>query len=233
MFAISKSQLVGGGAVNFAAIGPLSLAGIPITTLQPAFNTGSLNEEFLLNSFPFDAQGNNTTFSRTLGLWSLSGTDRVTSGGMPTLSGKTITSELYAFPTPALSTNGLSLATYFNDPRMQQVQYSDGQLWGALGTALLFKGSPVPFDGIAWFEIRPNVDNSGMVAGGTVTQQGYIGSPGKYVIYPAIEHTAGGKTGIAFSITSPTLNPSTGYVVRNSDGTPFSADPHDRSWFRS
>ncbi len=221
LFAISKSQLAAGGSTNFVTFGPVSLAGIPITTLQPAFTTSHSNQEFLLNSFPFDAQGNNATFSKTLGLWVLSDTKSVTAGGMPELSGTTITSELYAFPTPALSTNGLSLATYFNDPRMQQVQYINGQLWAALGTALLFQGSPVPFDGVAWFEIHPKVDSSGMIAGAKFTHQGYIGSPGEYLIYPAIEHTAEGKTGIAFSLTSPTINPSTGYVVSGSDGVSF------------
>lgn len=221
LFAISKSQLIGGGSVNFVAFGPLSLAGIPITTLQPAFTTNSLNEEFLLNSFPYDAGGNNNTFSRTLGLWSLSDTESITAGGIPTLSGTTITSELYAFPAAALTTNGLSLATFSNDSRMQQVQYINGQVWATLDTAVLFSGHPAAFDGIAWFEIRPQIDSSGNIAGATFTHQGYVASAGNYLVYPAIEHTAEGTTGIAFSITNPTLNPSTAYVVRSSDDGSF------------
>lgn len=223
LIALSKSQLVAGSStIEEAAFLNLSLAGIPVLGLQPAITNSNVNEEFLLNSFPFDARGDNNTFSRTLGLWSLSNTGSVTSGGVPTLSATTITSELYAFPVAALTTNGLSLATFSNDSRMQQVQYINGHLWAALDTALLFKGSPVAFDGIAWFEIRPHVDSSGMITGGTFTHQGYVGSPGNYLVYPAIEHTAGGTTGIAFSLTSPTLNPSTGYVVRSSDTGSFS-----------
>jgi hypothetical protein len=39
---------------------------------------------------------------------------------------------------------------------------------------------------------------------------------GEYLVYPAITQSYAGITGIAFSITSPTLNPSTGYVVSTS-----------------
>ncbi|HKF36665.1 MAG TPA: hypothetical protein VKB35_07145, partial [Ktedonobacteraceae bacterium] len=224
LIALSKSELVAGShATREVVFLNLALAGIPVVGLQPAITTSTANEEFLLNSFPFDAQGNNNSSSRTLGLWSLGDTASVTTGGIPTLSAMTITSELYTFPAAALTTNGLSLATFSNDSRMQQVQYIDGQLWGALDTALLFKGSPVAFDGIAWFEIHPRVDSSGMIAGGTFTNQGYVGSVGNYLIYPAIEHTAAGTTGIAFSLTNPTLNPSTGYVTRSSTSGGFGA----------
>lgn len=224
LIALSKSQLVAGSStIEEAVFLNLALAGIPITTLQPAITNSDVDEEFLLNSFPYDARGDNNPFSRTLGLWSLSNTESVTAGGVPTLSATTITSELYAFPAAALTTNGLSLATFTNDSRMQQVQYIDGHLWGALDTALLFNGSPVAFDGIAWFEIQPQVDSSGMIVGGSFTHQGYVGSPGYYLIYPAIEHTAQGTTGISFSLTNPTLNPSTGYVERFSDSASFDA----------
>jgi hypothetical protein len=224
LIALSKSQLVAGSStIEEAVFLNLALAGIPIVALQPAITNSDVNEEFLLNSFPYDARGNNNTFSRMLGLWSLSNTESVTAGGIPTLTATTITSELYAFPVAALTTNGLSLATFTNDSRMQQVQYIAGHLWGALGTALLFPGSPAAFDGIAWFEIQPRVDSSGRITGASFTHQGYVGSSGYYLIYPAIEHTAQGTTGISFSLTNPTLNPSTGYVERFSDSASFDA----------
>ncbi len=223
LIALSKSELVAGSAtIAGVAFLNLSLAGIPIVGLQPAITSSNVDEEFLLNSFPYiDAQEDPNTISKTLGLWSLSNTASVTAGGIPTLSATTITSELYAYPVPARTTNGLSLATYSNDSRMQQVQYIGGHLWAALDTAVLFKGSPAAFDGLAWFEVHPEVDNNGNITGGSFTHQGYVASQGNYLVYPAIEHTAEGATGIAFSMTSPTLNPSTAYVLRSSDGGSF------------
>ena len=50
----------------------------------------------------------------------------------------------------------------------------------------------------------------------------YVAAAGKYLLYPAIETNYQGTTGIAFSLTSPTLNPSTGYVVRKSGQEGFS-----------
>ncbi len=54
LWVISKSQLVATvPAPAFVSFGPLSLAGIPILTLEPAVSTTSTNTEYLLNSFPF------------------------------------------------------------------------------------------------------------------------------------------------------------------------------------
>lgn len=54
LFVISKSQLVATvPSPSLVSFGPLSLAGIPILTLQPAVSTTSTNTEYLLNSFPF------------------------------------------------------------------------------------------------------------------------------------------------------------------------------------
>jgi hypothetical protein len=223
LIALSKSQLVAGAsAVNIAEFLNLSLAGIGITALQPAITNSNSNIEYLLNSFPYadEAQLRPNTISKLLGLWALSDTAAVTAGGVPKLSATLITSEIYGFPVPALTTNGLSLATFTNDSRMQQVQFINGELWGALDSAVAVGNDPVTRDGAAWFEIQPVVSN-GTVTGAHFTDQGYVAVAGKYLVYPAITTTFEGTTGIAFSITSPTLNPSTGYVVRKSGSASF------------
>jgi hypothetical protein len=214
LIALSKSQLVAeSNTVNSAEFLNLSV-GIGVTGLQPAITSSSPDNEYLLNSFPYldEAQLHPNPSSTELGLWTLSDTDAVTEGGTPTLTESTITSQTYGFPVAALTTNGLSLATFTNDSRMQQVQYINGELWGALDSDVSVGGGTV--DGAAWFEITP---------GGVVTDQGYVATAGEYLVYPAIVTTPGGATGIAFSITSPTLDPSTGYVLRKAGDTSFSS----------
>jgi hypothetical protein len=220
LFAISKSQLVKEAAtVNIAEFDNLSLGGIGITALQPAITNSDSNVEYLLNSFPYadEAQLIPNTIEKLLGLWALSDTGNVTSGGVPKLSATIIISQVYGAPVPALTTNGLSLATFSNDSRMQQVQFINGHLLGALDSAVIVDKDPQTRDGAAWFVIRPRVDSNGVIAGGRFDAQGYVAVKGEFLVYPAITQTFEGTTGIAFSITSPTLNPSTGYVVSTSE----------------
>lgn len=145
----------------------------------------------------------------------------MSSGGVPKLSETTLTSETYGAPVPALTTNGLSLATFSNDSRLQQLQFINGQLWAALDSSVAVAGDTATRDGAAWFEVTPTVDRHGRVSG-VFADQGYIATAGKYIVYPAIITTAGGTTGISFSMTSPTLDPSTGYVVRQAGASSFS-----------
>jgi hypothetical protein len=219
LFAISKSQLVHeANAVNFAEFNNLALGGIGVTALQPAITNDNSNVEYLLNSFPYadEAQLQPNTIENLLGLWALSHTDAVTNGDVPVLSATLIKSQPYGAPVPALTTNGLSLATYSNDSRMQQVQFINGHLLGALDSAVSVDKDPQTRDGAAWFEIEPQVNHHGLISGANFKHQGYVAVKGEYVLYPAITQSYTGTTGIAFSITSPTVNPSTGYVVTTS-----------------
>jgi hypothetical protein len=216
LIAISKSQLIAGAStVHTVVFNNLSLAGIGITGLHPALSTTSTQVEYLLNSFPYAdaAQTQFITVTHTLGLWALSSPWKVSTGGVPTLSAKTITSETYGYPVPALTTNGLSLATYTNDSRMQQVQYINGHLLAALDSAVAIDNDPVTRDGGAWFELTPQVNHNGNIEGAHFIDQGYVAAKGKYVLYPAILQDTLGVTAMSFSITSPTLNPTTGDTV--------------------
>jgi hypothetical protein len=215
LIAISKAQLISGTSVHFVVFNNLALDGIGITDLHPALTTGNPGEEFLLNSFEYAdaAQTQPITLTHSLGLWSLSSPWKVSAGGVPTLTAKTITSETYGFPVPALTTNGKSLATFSNDSRMQQVKYINGHLLGALDSAVAINNDPVTRDGGAWFELTPHVNGSGHIEGASFIDQGYVASKGKYVLYPAIEQNVNDVTAMSFSVTSPTLNPTTGYTV--------------------
>jgi hypothetical protein len=229
LIAISKSQLAAQGSLpNAVSFGPLSLGGVPILTLQPARSAG-ISHEYLLNSFPYDQFGNSNSVSNSLGLWSLSGEAHVTTGGTVTLTGRIIPSEQYAFPMPAASTgNGTTPSgspSYVisepslnpDDSRMLQVQAVQNQgeveLWASLSSAVTIKGDPSARDGVAWFEID--------AAAHQVSKQGRLGSSGKYLLYPAVLHSGNGRTVVAFSITSPTLNPSAAYAVMDSGDDSF------------
>lgn len=226
LFVLSKSQLVAeANSVAEVTFGPLSLGGIPILTLEPAIGTTPSNTEYLLNSFPFaDADITPNAVSKQLGFWKVDDGDDLSKGHPErvTLSGKIITSELYAFPVNAVSTGDGTVTNQFilsepalnpDDDRLLQVQYINGHLWTALTTAVSVDKDPVVRDGVAWFDINAKE--------GKVSSQGYIASKGNYLIYPAILHSAEGTTAITFTITSATINPSAAYVVRKAGSSHF------------
>ena len=225
---ISKPQLVSEAkTVNDSVLGPVSLSGIPVTGLDPAINTGS-GTGYLVNSFPFLANGDNNPVGNSVGSWTLTGTSAVTSGsGSPTLTGAAAPSEPYAFPVPATSTGDGSTYTYAgpegtntitseaalnpDDSRMSAPvevtrTYRGVELWTALDAAVTVHG--VTTDAAAWFEIsagRPDV-----------TSQGYVVAKGANLLYPALQPQQRGPAAMVFTITSKTINPSAAYTMLGS-----------------
>ena len=216
---ISKPQLVAeSSVVDDATLGPVSLAGDPVTGLDPAINTGTATGYFV-NSVPFLANGNNNPVGNTLGLWSITNTaDVVSDPAAITLSGNVIDSESYAFPVPATSTgtgavttvDGLPITseTALNpdDSRLSgpvsvtHTLFGGIELWTALDAAVTPAGDTTARDGAAWFRID--------VGSGAVAQQGYVTARGANLIYPAIGAPQFGTPVAVFTITSKTINPS-------------------------
>jgi hypothetical protein len=91
-----------------------------------------------------------------------------------------------------------------NDTRMQQVTYANGNVWGALDTAINPDGGPQRA-GIAWYAVNPNA--------GKVVNQGYLGASGYDFTYPAIGVTASGRGVMAFTATGDTTNPSAAFAA--------------------
>lgn len=228
LIAISKSQLNQEVASpNGVLFGPLSFEGGPLLGLEPAINTRA-NNEYLLNSNPYDSSGNNLPTSNTLGLWEVTNGKDITTGNYSKvmLQSSVLNSETYAFTVPALSTGDGSVTTVDgfpitsetalnpDDDRMLQVigtgNGSNERLYASLTTAITPSGDSTVRDGAAWFQIRPTYKNP-------VENQGYVSVAGEYLIYPAIYPTSQGNT-MAFTITSPSINPSAGYSVTNSKG---------------
>jgi hypothetical protein len=222
---ISKSQLVHeDSTVNDAVLGPVSLAGNPVTGLDPAINTGS-GTEYLVNSVPFLADGNNNPLGNTLGLWTLRNTASVTTGvGSPTLTSKVLPSENYAFPVPATSTGDgstftdgqftITSETALNpdDSRISgPVNVTGGRgglrLWTALDAAVIPARDSTPRDGAAWFEIDP--------ARQRIVDQGNVAVRGAYLLYPAMDARAG-VAGLTFTVTSATINPAIAFTTLGS-----------------
>jgi hypothetical protein len=90
-----------------------------------------------------------------------------------------------------------------NDTRMQQVVFADGNLWGALDTAINPDGGPQRA-GIAYFVVSPK--------SGKVVLQGYLGAEGHDFTYPTIAVTASGRGVMAFTATGDRLYPSAAYA---------------------
>jgi hypothetical protein len=212
VLAINKHQLAAEApAVSEEQFGPVSLAGIPGLGLDPAINSGRTG--YLVNSFPFDAAGNNNPVGHNLGLWRLDGN---------TLTGKVISSEPYAFPVPAASTGdgsttaGITSEAYLNpdDSRTSAPvnvtwgPHHDAQLWTAVDAAVALKGDPVGRDGAAWFKIDTGRQR--------VASQGYVGVKGAYLLYPALQAPARGPAAMVFTVTSSSINPSSAFTTLGS-----------------
>jgi hypothetical protein len=90
-----------------------------------------------------------------------------------------------------------------NDTRMQQVTYANGKLWGALDTALN-PDDGAQRAGIAWYIVNPD--------SGNIVMQGYLGTAGYDLTYPAIGVTAGGRGVMAFTATGDSTNPSAAFA---------------------
>ncbi len=87
-----------------------------------------------------------------------------------------------------------------NDSRMQQVMYANGNVWGALDTAVSVGGANRA--GIAYYVINPN--------SGKLVRQGQAGVAGTDLTYPAVGVTTSGRGVITFTLTGDTDYPSAG-----------------------
>jgi hypothetical protein len=96
-----------------------------------------------------------------------------------------------------------------NDQRLTQLTYLNGQLWTAVGTALVGDGTPVR-DGVAWLVLNVSNPASGPTA--SVAAQGYVAGPGNsHVLYPALGVNAAGEGAMVFTLTGSQFFPSAAF----------------------
>jgi hypothetical protein len=89
-----------------------------------------------------------------------------------------------------------------NDSRMQQVYYANGELWGALDTAVSIGGQNRA--GIAFYVINPHA--------GRLDLQGHAGVANTDLTYPAVGVLGNGRGVIAFTLTGDNNFPSAAFA---------------------
>ena len=96
-----------------------------------------------------------------------------------------------------------------SDTRMNQVVFTGGHLFSAIGTGVNVGGSTRA--GVLWFNVQPTV------AGGVLTtasqQSGYVAIRGNNVTYPAVGVSSTGKVVMAATVTGNDHYPSASYTV--------------------
>ena len=230
IYAISKRDLITGAAnVHFVQFENLTIAGDMAFSVQPAITQPSDNDnsqgnedagnasedpEYFLESI--DPSG---TFDNRIGVWALTRQEKVSEGGVPTLTSVVITSEMFGVPPNAVQKGSTSLLNT-GDDRMQQVQFISGGLWGELNTALTLPGDPTQLSANAWFNIRPRVQNH-QIAGANITGQGYVVLPGNFLFYPAIQASPNGSVAMVFTLSGPTFFASAAYTRMSENGKSF------------
>jgi hypothetical protein len=215
IYAISKSDLISHKShVHFVHFDNLSIGGTVAASVQPAITYDGHSAEYFLNSL--DPSG---TIDNRLGVWALTDQDEVSEGETPKLSKLVITSELYGVPPNAIQ-RGSTSQLNTGDDRMQQVQFIEGELWGALGTVVTIPGDDVPRAGIAWFKIHPRLDDE-RIREAEVSRQGYVASKRKYLLYPAIQADFDGTAAMVMTLSGSRFFASAAYTVLSDDRTSF------------
>ncbi len=217
IYAVSKSDLVTlSSSIHFVHFENLSIGGAIAASVQPAITNGSSNAEYFLNSLdPFG------TFDNRLGVWALTNQSAVAEGDIPNLSNVVITSEPYGVPPKAIQQGATSLLDA-GDDRMQQVQFIDGNLWGALDTGITIPNDTAPRAGLAWFKVHPHL-NGAVIDEARLKGQGYVASLGNYLLYPAIQVDHHGTAAMVMTISGPTFFPSAAYTVLSAGHKSFGA----------
>lgn len=244
IYAMSKKRLAQGFLPTVVHFSGLTFPGGPAFSVQPATTPGGRESkhgegvEFMMSTLNFSL-----ALQNKIAVWAITHTDSLTESVPDVeLSKVVVDSEVYGVPPDATQKAGSAasrplgtlvgepeelLAT--NDQRMQQVIFADGKLWGALTTVIkqgpnctgldfsLPTGfGPDCFAGIAWFQVKPKIDDDTLTA--KVHKQGYVSVTGAFVFYPSVAVNEDGQGTISFSLSGKDFFPSVGYVRIDDDG---------------
>jgi hypothetical protein len=208
IYAISKRQLFAlSHQTHFVHFDQLTIGGTVAASVQPATTVGFAAAEFFMNSL--DPNG---TFDNRIGVWALTNAPAVAQGEAPTLSSLVIASQAYGLPTTGVIQQGSTLNLDPGDDRMQQTEFINGSIWGALDTAVTIPNDPAERDGMAWFQVHPQVFGA-LLSGATIVKQGTIASSGNYLLYPAIQAGPDNTAVVVYTFTGPNAFPSAAYSV--------------------
>ncbi len=225
LYAVSKAQLVKLSAgVNFAHFGNLSVGGVIAFRLQPATTYGNAPAEYLMNTLD-----PNSTFDNRIGVWALTNRANIAGGVVPNLSATVVNSEAYANTVNAQTPPGFNpfvktATTGVVDAGgdvMQEIEYINGHLVGAAQTSVTIAGESTARDGIAWFDVVPNISGGVISSKTSISKQGYLSLRGEYLLYPHIARSADGTTVVCFSYGGPSTYLSSGYAVLAAGSSTF------------
>jgi hypothetical protein len=217
VYAVSKADLVAGtNPAHFVHFSNLTIGGAIAASIQPATTTGVSQAEYFLNAL--DPNG---TFDNRIGVWAMTNTAAVRHGHLPTLSSRVLSSEAYGVP-PNAAQKGSSSLLNTGDDRMQQTQFINGNIWGALTTAVTIPGDNRPRAGAAWFAVDPTL-NGLLIGPSTIGRQGYVTQAGDYVIYPAIQADGKGHAVMTFALSGANMFPSAAYASLQPNHIAFGA----------
>jgi hypothetical protein len=236
IYAMSKFALAFGApppfVLHFALPARFDSDGGLDFSVHPASNTrgqefAHFGTQYFLSSFNVTA-----VLENQIVVWALGNTAFLNFPPSPALKfrlrRKVIASEVYGVPPDAVQKIGTlplgslvdpnvteMLAT--NEHRMQQVTFANGNLWSAVTTGLTSPGENGNIKaGIAWFSV--GVDATDDFFQADVENQGYLAVANGAVFFPAVGVNSDNEVAIGFSIASPALFPSTGYVTLNHGG---------------
>jgi len=107
---------------------------------------------------------------------------------------------------------------------MQQVQFINGSLWGALDTGVTIPNDSAARAGAAWFKVQPQLDASGsQIKAAKMAKQGYVALLGNYLLYPAIQASPNGTAAIVMTLSGSNYFPSVVYTKLSQNGNAFGA----------
>jgi hypothetical protein len=226
IYAISKSQLEAlDPTPNYVHFGNLSIGGSITYHVQPAIGYTNSPAEFFMDSL--DPNG---TFDNRLGVWAMTNRQSVTSGmGMPNLSSTVITSEAYGFPvlvpTPP-GYNGFTMepTTGVVTPdfdAVYELEYINGHLDDTLDTAITIPGDTSERDGVAWFQVQPELSGKVISHKTYILDQGYVADSGNYLLYPHINENAAGQMAMVFTLGGPNTFLSAAYAIKSAANSQF------------
>jgi hypothetical protein len=215
VYAFAKKDLVShSAAVHFVHFDKLSIGGALAASVQPALTSAASPAEYFLSSIdPTE------TFDQRVGVWAMTDRGAVAKGGIPKLSSLVLRSEAFGVP-PKGEQKGSASLIDAGDDRMQQVQFNGGSVWGELDTSLTIAGDPTPRAGAAWFQIKPALEGVA-IGGAQIARQGYVGVPGNYVLYPALQVAPSGKAAMVMTLTGAKRFPSAAYATLGSAASSF------------
>jgi hypothetical protein len=235
IYAMSKWFLAVGAAPPFVLRIGLSGGFNPDGSLDfsvhPAINTrgqeyAHFGSEYFLSAFDVTAELENKIVA-----WQLQNTALLNFPPGPQtrfrLQRRAIASEVYGVPPDALQRQGTRLLGSLVDPnvmemlatnehRMQQVTFANGHLYSAVTTGMTSPGEAGTKAGIAWFAVEIDEGDDPFIP--AVQKQGYVALANGSVFFPAVGVNSAENVAIGFSLSSPTLFPSTGYVTLGNNG---------------